>query len=64
LAELTGGEPHRFLRRNIFFCERDLGSILKKYENKTPFYLYTGRGPSAEAMHLGHAVPMIFTAWL
>jgi tryptophanyl-tRNA synthetase len=51
--------PHRFLRRNIFFCQRDLENILTKYENKIPFYLYTGRGPSAEAMHLGHAVPMV-----
>jgi tryptophanyl-tRNA synthetase len=65
LAKLVeGGGLHRFLRRNIFFCHRDLEKILTKYENKIPFYLYTGRGPSAEAMHLGHAVPMIFTVWL
>ena len=29
-----------------------------------PFYLYTGRGPSSSAMHLGHLVPFLFTAWL
>jgi len=38
--------------------------ILDLYEKKEPFYLYTGRGPSAEALHLGHCVPMLFTAWL
>lgn len=37
---------------------------MEGYETGKPFYLYTGRGPSNEAMHLGHAVPMIFTAWL
>ena len=34
------------------------------YEQKKPFYLYTGRGPSSEAMHLGHLVPFIMTKWL
>jgi tryptophanyl-tRNA synthetase len=26
--------------------------------------LYTGRGPSSEALHLGHLVPFMFTKWL
>ena len=34
------------------------------YENRKPFYLYTGRGPSADALHMGHCVPFIFTQWL
>ncbi|CAF0797314.1 unnamed protein product [Didymodactylos carnosus] len=42
----------------------DLEQILTAYEQKTPFYLYTGRGPSSEAMHLGHLVPFIMTKWL
>ena len=29
-----------------------------------PFYLYTGRGPSSTAMHLGHLVPFMMTQWL
>ena len=37
---------------------------LDLYEQKKPFYLYTGRGPSSEAMHLGHLVPFIMTKWL
>ena len=35
--------------------------ILDAIEAKKKFYLYTGRGPSSEAMHLGHLIPFIFT---
>lgn len=52
------------MRRGIFFCQRDLKECLDSYEKKQPFYLYTGRGPSAGALHMGHCVPMIFTKWL
>jgi tryptophanyl-tRNA synthetase len=55
---------HRFLRRGIFFSHRDLSALLDCIENKRPFYLYTGRGPSSAAMHLGHLVPFLFTQWL
>lgn len=61
---LTGKKPHRFIRRNIFFCHRDLDVILNKYEQNQLFYLYTGRGPSAEALHMGHAIPFIFNQYL
>lgn len=36
----------------------------KKPTTPCPIYLYTGRGPSSAAMHLGHLVPFLFTAWL
>lgn len=55
---------HHFLRRGIFFSHRDLHQILARYEQKKPFFLYTGRGPSSSALHLGHLVPFIFTKWL
>jgi len=61
---VTGEKPHRFIRRGMFFCHRDLDLALDAYEKKKPFYLYTGRGPSAESMHLGHAIPFIFTQYL
>jgi len=61
---LTGKKAHRFLRRQIFFCQRDLDEIIKAYEQKKPFYLYTGRGPSTDAMHMGHCIPMMFTQYL
>jgi tryptophanyl-tRNA synthetase len=55
---------HRFLRRNIFFSHRDLDSLLSLIESGTPAYLYTGRGPSSDSMHLGHLIPFLFTQWL
>jgi tryptophanyl-tRNA synthetase len=64
LEKVTGKRAHRFLRRGIFFCHRDLDVCLKAYEQKKPFYLYTGRGPSADALHMGHTIPFIFTKYL
>ena len=55
---------HRFLRRGIFFSHRDLAGYLDCIEAGKPVYLYTGRGPSSSAMHLGHLVPFLFTKWL
>lgn len=40
---------------------RDLNEILDLYEKGEKFYLYTGRGPSSEALHLGHLIPFMFT---
>lgn len=39
----------------------DLDNILDRYEQGKPFYLYTGRGPSSDSMHLGHMIPFTFT---
>lgn len=65
IKRLTGCEKvHRFLRRGLFFSHRDLDILLDKYEKGIPFYLYTGRGPSSESLHLGHLVPFMFTKWL
>lgn len=38
--------------------------LLDNYEKGTPFYLYTGRGPSTESMTLGHLIPFIFCKYL
>lgn len=62
--EVTGHEPHPFLKRGIFFSQRDLDRILDLYEHGEPFFLYTGRGPSSDSIHLGHLVPFLFTKWL
>ncbi|CAO1614665.1 unnamed protein product [Sympodiomycopsis kandeliae] len=61
---VTGHKPHPLLRRGSFFSHRDLDSILTRYEQGKPFYLYTGRGPSTDSMHLGHLIPFLFTKWL
>jgi tryptophanyl-tRNA synthetase len=64
IERLTGKKAHRFLRREIFFSHRDLKEMLDLYEAGKKFYLYTGRGPSSESLHLGHTIPFHFTKWL
>lgn len=43
---------------------RDFNTILDRYEQNKPFYLYTGRGPSSDSMHMGHLIPFMFTAYV
>lgn len=59
LARLTGKQPHILLRRGLAFAHRDFDKILDAIENKQPFYLYTGRGPSSGSMHIGHSIPFL-----
>ncbi|KAG8410803.1 tryptophan--tRNA ligase [Metarhizium acridum] len=61
---VTGHQLHRFLRRRIVFSHRDLELILDKHEKKEPFFIYTGRGPSSDIMHIGHMVPFQLAKWL
>ncbi|KAG0645166.1 Tryptophanyl-tRNA synthetase [Hyphodiscus hymeniophilus] len=62
--EVTGHKPHRFMRRGIVFSHRDLNLILDRHERGEPFFLYTGRGPSSDSMHIGHTIPFDFTKYL
>ncbi|EXJ88820.1 tryptophanyl-tRNA synthetase [Capronia epimyces CBS 606.96] len=62
--KVTGKRAHRFIRRGIVFSHRELEKILDRYEKGEPFYLYTGRGPSSDSMHVGHSVPFEFTKYL
>lgn len=64
MEKLTGKKAHPWLRRGIFFSHRDFEKVLDLYEAKKPFYLYTGRGPSSDALHMGHLIPFMFTQWL
>ena len=64
IEKLTGKPAHVFLRRGLFFAHRDLNELLDAVERKEPFYLYTGRGPSAGSLHLGHLLPFMFTRYL
>ncbi|KAF2716217.1 Nucleotidylyl transferase [Polychaeton citri CBS 116435] len=59
--KVTGKPAHRLMRRKLFFSHRDFGKILDVYEEYGAFMLYTGRGPSAGSLHLGHMIPMLFT---
>ncbi|TGO37148.1 hypothetical protein BHYA_0104g00040 [Botrytis hyacinthi] len=62
--EVTGHKPHRFMRRGVVFSHRDLHLMLDRHEKGEPFFMYTGRGPSSDSMHIGHTVPFEFTKWL
>lgn len=64
VERLTGRQPHVFLRRGVFFAHRDFSEILDAYERGDKFYLYTGRGPSSEALHMGHLIPFMFTKYI
>ena len=61
---VTGHRPHRFMRRGIVFSHRELNLILDRHEKGQPFYLYTGRGPSSDSMHVGHTIPFEFTKYV
>lgn len=61
---ITGKDIHPWLRRGIFFSHRGLHQFLNAYENGDPVFLYTGRGPTTDAMHVGHLIPFLFTKWL
>ena len=62
--QVTRTKAHCWLRRGIFFSNKDLRHVLDDYEAGKQIYLYTGRGPSSEAMHLGHLIPFMFTKYL
>ncbi|KAF0978819.1 hypothetical protein FDP41_001889 [Naegleria fowleri] len=64
IERVTQRPVHHFLKRKIFFSHRDMHKLLDYYEQGKPFYLYTGRGPSSESMHLGHLIPFLFTKYL
>lgn len=61
---VTRMKAHPWLRRGIFFSHKDLDLALDAYERGKEIYLYTGRGPSSESLHLGHMVPFMFTKYL
>jgi tryptophanyl-tRNA synthetase len=61
---VTHVKPHSFMRRGLFFAHRELGQILDAKEQNKPILLYTGRGPSSGALHLGHLIPFILTKYL
>ncbi|RNF09675.1 tryptophanyl-tRNA synthetase [Trypanosoma rangeli] len=71
-AEEAVGEPkalHHFFRRGIVFSHRDFGDALECVRASFTTgahraYLYTGRGPSARSMHIGHAMPFLLTRYL
>lgn len=64
IEKVTGQPAHPWLKRNIYYSHRDLNVMLDLFEKGEKFYLYTGRGPSSESLHMGHLLPFMFTKWL
>lgn len=64
VENITKRRAHRFLRRGLFFSHREFGVLLERYVRGEKFYLYTGRGPSSESLHMGHLIPFQFTQYL
>lgn len=64
--KVTGCKAHKFkfIRRGIVFSNQDIDKILDCVEQGIPIFIYTGRGPSSESMHLGHMVPFMLTRYL
>lgn len=62
--QVTKTKAHPWLRRGIFFSHKDLDLVLNAYEKGEEIYLYTGRGPSSESLHLGHMIPFMFAKYL
>jgi tryptophanyl-tRNA synthetase len=61
---VTGEEPHVLMQRGVVCSHRGFDQLLKHHADGGKWYLYTGRGPSSDGLHLGHLVPMQLTAWL
>jgi len=64
IETVTKMPVHTMLRRGIFFSQQSLEDFLTHYEQGKPVFLYTGRGPSSESMHMGHMVPFEVTKYL
>eukprot|EP01084_Bolivina_argentea_P226120 381998_1 len=64
MEKLTNKRVHPMIRRKLYYAHRDFDKILKCHEQGKPWYLYTGRGPSSESMHLGHMIPFIINKHL
>ena len=62
--QVTGKKAHTWLRRGLFFSHKDLEKIIDVYESGKPIYIYSGRGPTSEAMHIGHMIPFMFTKYI
>lgn len=62
--KVTGHKIHYLIQRKLFYAHVDLDKLLDHYESKKPIYIYTGRGPSSDSLHLGHLVPFNLTVWL
>jgi tryptophanyl-tRNA synthetase len=63
LHHITGGELPPLLTRGIYYSHRDFGPLLDQFTQGSPFFLYSGRGPSGP-LHTSHLVSFDLCRWL
>ncbi|KAK2945881.1 putative Tryptophan--tRNA ligase [Blattamonas nauphoetae] len=63
-VRITNTPLHPWLERGFFFCAREFRRILDTVERGDHIYLYTGRGPSSDSLHLGHMIQFHFAKYL
>ena len=65
-SSAAASDAHHLVRRGCVFAHRDADAFLDGVAapDGGRGYLYTGRGPSASAMHIGHIIPFLFTRHL
>jgi tryptophanyl-tRNA synthetase len=62
LRRRAGGELHPLLARGIYYSHRDLSLLLDRFDRGTPFFLYSGRGPSGP-LHVSHLLSFELCRW-
>ena len=62
LHHIAGGELPPALARGIYYSHRDLPALLDGFAHGTPFFLYSGRGPSGP-LHTSHLLQFQLCQW-
>ncbi len=62
--KITNTKAHYWIKRGLFFSHRELDIFLDKYAKGEEIFIYTGRGPTSESLHIGHLIPFMFTKYL
>lgn len=63
LAKSKNMTLHIFLKRNLFFAQKDLDNFIKAHKEGKKVFLYTGRAPGG-SVHIAHLIPFQFTKYL
>lgn len=64
MEQITGIPVPSLIRRGLVYSHIDLDILLESVTKGIPMYIYTGRGPSANKMHLGHLIPFKLALYL
>lgn len=63
LAKKKKMNLHIFLKRGLFFAQKDLDKIIEAHKKGENIFLYTGRAIGG-SMHIGHIIQFEFTKYL